>query len=71
MELTACIGWVNLLPEQIQQFLIGEDLRIVSDLNGFIMTRGIGADLLIRWILHVSASITGDHVQYSRQLLER
>src|SRR4051794_33174781 len=50
MELSPCIGRINLTPENIQQLLVWEYLRIISDMYRFGMPCRLGADFLIRRI---------------------
>ena len=49
---------IVVVPENLQEFLVGNDGRVIGDLDHFCMTRGVRADILIRWVLHLPAHVS-------------
>ncbi len=71
MELSPCIGRVNLLPEQLQQFLVRKHGRIKCNLHSLIVAGLIGTDLLISRILRMSSGISRDDPMDPREFFKR
>lgn len=61
--LTIDLGEIVGLKEQLYQLLITCFRRVEDDLDGLCVAGPAGANLLIRWMSHVAASIT-DHSGY-------
>lgn len=70
-KLPTRIGWVDLLPENIEQFPVAGDGRIVGYLHGLIMARSAAADLLIAGIVCIPACVSCCYLFHSLQRLER
>src|SRR5205085_9970809 len=54
--------------EDFEQFFVGDDLRVVSDLDGFGVAGRARADLLVAWARDVPARIAGDDTLDAAQL---
>ncbi|MNY78294.1 hypothetical protein D3C86_2184880 [compost metagenome] len=66
MKLAAGIGRVNLLPEQLNQLAVRENIRVKRNLNRFDMPGRLRANLLIGGINRMSACISGNDPFNSR-----
>ncbi|MNJ62196.1 hypothetical protein D3C77_580260 [compost metagenome] len=71
MELTALIGRIDLLPEQLEQLPVRKQSGIERNLYSLVVPGSVRADLFICWIWSMTAGIAGDDPVNARQLLER
>lgn len=47
MELATAISGINLAPEDLEQLLVGDYVRVISDLYRFVVTGLAGTDLFV------------------------
>src|SRR5450755_3950731 len=59
------------LPEHVEQFVVGELGRIVVHFHGFRMPGAVGADFLVGGVGRLAAGITDTGGDDSRQLAKR
>ncbi len=69
-ELAVAVGRVDQAPEALQQAFIGDDLRVVMDLNRFRVPGGAARYLVVGRILGGAAAVTGDRITHAGDLLE-
>src|SRR5258708_13695972 len=63
-------GRIMRFPEYFQQFIIGDNGRVISDLQGFRMAGCATANFFVGRMGHMSACITGDGFYDSFSLLD-
>jgi hypothetical protein len=58
------------IPKIVQQFFVGNFLRVIFDLRDFRVAGGAGADVMIGGVLRLAARETAGDVFHARDLLE-
>src|SRR5689334_18087705 len=64
------LGWIVVLPENIEQIFIGNSGGIVINLDRFRMAGGIRANVFVRGVLHLAADVTDSGSRYAWNLTE-
>src|SRR2546423_11014039 len=69
--LTVELGRVVLAPEDVEQLLVGDLLRVVGDLDDLGMAGRVRADVLVGRVLERAALVTGFGLRDAVELAER
>ncbi len=57
-ELTAAVGGVHMPPENIQQLVVGDFIRVVDDFHGLDVARAAGRHLVVSGVFHLAAGVS-------------
>src|SRR6185437_3242268 len=69
--LTVQLRGIVVLPENIEQVFIGNSGGVVIDLDRFRMACGVGANVFVGGVLHLTADVTDAGSGYARNLTKR
>lgn len=65
------LSWIVIVPENCQELLVGDNLRVILNLHGLCMPRLIRAHIFVGGILLPAAGISHSRPTHARRLPER